>query len=72
MQLCTDLDAMPVEDASVVRPEDKSPHVAVSALKWCRALLPAREAVDTAAFKTAARFLMNHRMLEHAPEIPDA
>jgi len=30
MQLCTDLDAMPVEDASVVRPEDKSPHVAVA------------------------------------------
>ncbi len=30
MQLCTDLDAMPVEDASVVWPEDKSPHVAVA------------------------------------------
>ena len=30
VQLCTDLDAMPVEDASVIWPEDQSPYVAVA------------------------------------------
>ena len=30
VQLCTDLDAMPVEDASVAWPEDQSPYVAVA------------------------------------------
>lgn len=30
VQLCTDLAAMPVEDASVPWPEDKSPYVAVA------------------------------------------
>lgn len=31
-QLCTDLDTMPIEDASVVWPEDQSPHVVVGRL----------------------------------------
>lgn len=30
VQLCTDLDAMPIEDASVIWPEDRSPYVAVA------------------------------------------
>lgn len=30
VQLCTDLDTMPIEDASVVWPEDQSPYVAVA------------------------------------------
>ncbi len=30
VQLCTDLDAMPIEDASVAWPEDQSPYVAVA------------------------------------------
>ncbi|CAO3437970.1 catalase family protein [Azospirillum doebereinerae] len=30
VQLCTDLDSMPVEDASVVWPEDRSPYVTVA------------------------------------------
>ena len=30
VQLCTDLDSMPIEDASVVWPEDRSPYVAVA------------------------------------------
>ena len=33
VQLCTDLEAMPIEDASVVWPEDKSPYVAVARLR---------------------------------------
>lgn len=32
VQLCTDIETMPVEDASVVWPEDKSPYVAVARL----------------------------------------
>ena len=30
VQLCTDIEAMPVEDASVIWPEDRSPYVAVA------------------------------------------
>jgi len=30
IQLCTDLDAMPIEDASIIWPEDKSPYIAVA------------------------------------------
>ncbi len=33
VQLCTDLDAMPIEDASVAWPEDASPYVSVARLK---------------------------------------
>ena len=33
VQLCTDLDAMPIEDASVAWPEDASPYVTVARLK---------------------------------------
>lgn len=33
VQLCTDLESMPIEDASVVWPEDKSPYVAVARLR---------------------------------------
>ena len=32
VQLCTDLEAMPIEDASVAWPEDRSPYVAVARL----------------------------------------
>ncbi len=32
VQLCTDLDTMPIEDATVVWPEDKSPYVTVARL----------------------------------------
>ena len=37
VQLCTDLDAMPIEDATVVWPEEKSPHRTVA-----RLILPAQ------------------------------
>lgn len=30
VQLCTDLDSMPIEDAKTVWPEDRSPYVAVA------------------------------------------
>ena len=33
VQLCTDLEAMPIEDATVVWPEDQSPYVPVARLK---------------------------------------
>ncbi len=33
IQLCTDLDTMPIEDASVVWPEDASPYIAVARLQ---------------------------------------
>lgn len=33
VQLCTDRDAMPVEDASVVWPEDQSPYIAVARIR---------------------------------------
>jgi len=33
VQLCTDLNAMPIEDASVPWPEDKSPYIAVARIK---------------------------------------
>lgn len=39
VQLCTDLDAMPIEDATVVWPEEKSPYRAVA-----RLILPAQAA----------------------------
>ncbi|MCQ8240253.1 catalase family protein [Rhizosaccharibacter radicis] len=44
VQLCTDLDAMPVEDASVPWPEDRSPYVTVATLSFPPqdALSPAR------------------------------
>ncbi len=65
MQLCTDLDAMPVEDASVVRPEDKSPHVAVARItvKPQIAWSEARAAVgdDQLAFNPW------HDVLDHRP-----
>ena len=34
VQLCTDLDAMPVENAAKVWPEDQSPYVAVARFIW--------------------------------------
>lgn len=33
VQLCTDIEAMPIEDASVVWPEDQSPYIAVATLE---------------------------------------
>jgi len=42
VQLCTDLEAMPIEDASVVWPEDKSPYVTVG-----RIVVPAQPTGST-------------------------
>ncbi len=43
VQLCTDLDRMPVEDAAVTWPEDESPYAAVA-----RLTLPPRDAYSPA------------------------
>ncbi len=43
VQLCTDLDRMPVEDASKIWPEDESPYVAVA-----RLVLPPQDAYSAA------------------------
>jgi nucleoid-associated protein YgaU len=65
VQLCTDIDAMPIEDASVQWPEDKSPFVTV-------ARLVARPQVTWSAARTAAvddgmAFSPWHALAAHRP-----
>ncbi len=65
VQLCTDLDAMPVEDASVPWPEDQSPYVAVA-----RITLPAQDAYSPgrqAFFDNVLSFQPAHSLAAHRP-----
>ncbi len=63
-QLCTDLERMPVEDASTVWPEDESPYVAVA-----RLTIPAQEAYSAArqAYFETLSFQPAHTLAAHRP-----
>lgn len=65
VQLCTDLDAMPVENASVPWPEDQSPYVDVA---WLN--LPAQDAYSQARqeyFDQVLSFQPAHSLMLHRP-----
>ena len=65
VQLCTDLEHMPVEDASVAWPEDDSPYVAVA-----RLTLPAQDAhspARAAYFDDVLTFRPAHTLAAHRP-----
>lgn len=64
VQLCTDLERMPVENASVAWPEDESPYVAVA-----RLTIPAQEAYSAArqAYFEALSFQPAHALAAHRP-----
>ncbi len=65
VQLCTSLESMPVEDASVPWPEDESPYVAVARLS-----LPAQNAYSPARqvyFDDALSFRPTHSLAAHRP-----
>jgi hypothetical protein len=65
IQLCTDLDAMPVEDASVEWPEDRSPYQPVA-----RLVLPAQDAYSPArqaCVEDALSFAPSHSLAAHRP-----
>lgn len=65
VQLCTDLKAMPIEDASVVWPEEKSPHRTVAHL-----ILPMQEAwteARRAYFEERLSYNPIHALEEHRP-----
>ena len=65
VQLCTDLEAMPVENASVPWPEDQSPYVAVA-----RVSVPAQDAYSPARqayFDEVLSFQPAHSLTVHRP-----
>ena len=65
VQLCTDLDAMPVENASVPWPEDQSPYTAVA-----RVSIPAQDAYSPARqayFDETLSFQPAHALAAHRP-----
>ena len=65
VQLCTDLERMPVEDGSVTWPEDESPYVAVA-----RMVLPAQDAYSPARqayFDDVLSFQPAHTLQAHRP-----
>ncbi|MBV9748664.1 MAG: hypothetical protein JO157_07610 [Acetobacteraceae bacterium] len=65
VQLCRDLEAMPIEDASVPWPEDKSPYVAVA-----RISVPPQEAwseARSAAVDDGLAFSPWHGLAAHRP-----
>ena len=65
VQLCTDPDAMPVEDASVPWPEDQSPYTAVA-----RISIPAQDAYSPARqayFDEVLSFQPAHALAAHRP-----
>ena len=64
VQLCTDLDTMPVEDASVEWPEDESPYRTVARLSLPRqdAFSPARR-----TFVDDLSFCVSHSLAAHRP-----
>lgn len=65
VQLCTDLDRMPVEDASVAWREDASPYQTVARLRFPRqeAFSPERRAYVDAALS----FCVSHSLTAHRP-----
>ena len=65
VQLCTDLDRMPVEDASVAWPEEASPYQTVARLRFPRqeAFSPERRAYVDAALS----FCVSHSLAAHRP-----
>ena len=65
VQLCTDLDAMPVENASVPWPEDQSPYTVVA-----RVSIPAQDAYSAARqayFDEILSFQPAHALAAHRP-----
>lgn len=66
VQFCTDLDSMPIEDASVIWPEEKSPYITVAKLRaapqlaWSEAL---RIAVDDGMAFSPWHGIQAHRPL---------
>ena len=65
VQLCTDLDAMPIEDASVPWPENQSPYIAVG-----RVSIPAQDAYSPARqtyFDEVLSFQPAHALVAHRP-----
>ena len=64
VQLCTDLETMPVEDASVEWPEEESPYRTVARLRLPRqdAFSPARR-----AFVDGLAFCVSHSLSAHRP-----
>ena len=65
VQLCTDVDQMPVENASVVWPEDQSPYVPVA-----RLVIPRQEAYSAARqayFDERLSFQPAHALAAHRP-----
>ena len=65
VQLCTDLDAMPVEDAAAPWPEDQSPYVAVA-----RITVPPQDAYSPARqafFDNVLSFQPAHSLVAHRP-----
>ncbi|KAB0676222.1 catalase family protein [Aureimonas leprariae] len=64
VQLCTDLDTMPVEDASVEWPEEQSPYRTVARLR-----LPRQEAYSEARreFVDNLSFSVSHCLADHRP-----
>ena len=65
VQLCTDLDAMPVEDASAEWPEDRSPYQPVA-----RLVLPPQDAwspARQASVDDGLSFAPSHSLAAHRP-----
>ncbi len=62
VQLCTDLDTMPVENASRVWPEDRSPYRAVA-----RLVFPAQDAAGRHALEEILSFCPGHGLAAHRP-----
>ncbi len=64
VQLCTNLDTMPVEDASVEWPEDESPYRTVAVLR-----LPRQEAYSSErrSFVDGLSFSVSHSLAAHRP-----
>jgi hypothetical protein len=65
VQLCTDLEAMPIEDASVVWPEDRSPYVTVARL--VAQPQPAWSEARAAAIDDGMSFSPWHSLAAHRP-----
>ncbi|WP_458071251.1 catalase family protein [Rhodanobacter sp. BL-MT-08] len=65
VQLCTDIDAMPVEDASVPWPEDKSPFITVAHISVSRQV--AWSEARSAAIDARVAFSPWHGLAAHRP-----
>lgn len=65
IQLCTDLETMPIEDASVVWPENQSPYVAVARLK--AGPQPSWDAEKVKAIDEGLAFSPWHGLAAHRP-----